>query len=562
MNISDLLFPQRIYGVNLADDNSIRGGIQYPQNFIFGDVIRVIASDYFQYISPDQEAIAPVMTFQNGYTIKIYMKIIYQTGRYDLHFTLQWYDENDEFVSGIHSSAAMLPSLDSIMQFEFMFVFYTKYPADPIAGLTPADKIYFGILFFDQIPRGYNSPLINYGIQTTLGAIQSEARATLGTNYARLLDIAYLSYDSTEELAEWLHGRGLPFTDPVFPEEPPAGGDDTSGTGGGDGDYSGEGQGNYDNTSDPIDFPALPTGGALTCGMIKGFVMAGTQIVAMQNTLWNMNIFDIATQFQKLVNEPLQCLISLHAMPVLPDTGQQENVKLGSFDTQATGLRITNQYKVVDCGTIQIKRNWGNALDYAPYTKICIYLPFIGFRDIQIEDAQNTTIHIKYYVDVLTGACTAFVKCGISVLYTFSGNCIQHIPVTSQSSDLLKANITAIGTTAVGVATGNPAAAVAGAAFGAVNTATAKNHVSRTGDLAGAAGMLGDFEPYVVMHRPVQSLAKNYNRFKGYPSNITERLGSLTGYTEVEHIHLANITGATDAELKEIETLLKQGVII
>ena len=85
--------------------------------------------------------------------------------------------------------------------------------------------------------------------------------------------------------------------------------------------------------------------------------------------------------------------------------------------------------------------------------------------------------------------------------------------------------------------------------------------ISRSGDLSGAVGLLDDFLPYLIIHRPIQSLAENFKSFKGYPSNITATLSSLKGYTEVEYIHLKNIK-ATDAEIEEIEALLKEGVII
>ena len=73
---------------------------------------------------------------------------------------------------------------------------------------------------------------------------------------------------------------------------------------------------------------------------------------------------------------------------------------------------------------------------------------------------------------------------------------------------------------------------------------------------------MDDFVPYLIIHRPIQSLAKTYAQNKGYTSNISATLSSLTGYTEVEYIHLTGINGATDSELNEIERLLKDGVII
>lgn len=348
-------------------------------------------------------------------------------------------------------------------------------------------------------------------------------------------------------------GNGMD-TDAIRTDTEPGADDDTSHTGGGGGAY--------DDSSDSIDIPDLPTGGALTSGMIKGFIISSSALVTLQNKLWDMSIFDISTQFQKLVNQPLDCLISLHCLPVLPSGSDSEEVKLGSFETDVYATRIDNQYVEVDCGTLAVPKYWGSALDYAPYSNAELFLPFIGIRHIKIEDIQGLTVAIVYHVDVLTGDCVAYVKCGTSVLYSFTGNCLQRIPCTSSTSDRLAHGIAAVGSIGLGMATGNPASTAGGVISGITNVASAKNHVQRSGDVAGSTGIMSEFVPYMIYHRPAQSLAQNYNKFKGYPCNITYTLRSLSGYTEVEHVHLTGITGATDTELNEIEQLLKSGVII
>ena len=105
--------------------------------------------------------------------------------------------------------------------------------------------------------------------------------------------------------------------------------------------------------------------------------------------------------------------------------------------------------------------------------------------------------------------------------------------------------------------------AVGGAATSAINVAThSQSDVQRSGAIVSNTGVLGEFTPYIVIHRPKQSLAQNFKGFKGYQSNITSLLGNCAGYTEIEYIHLTGISGATDTELEEIESLLKEGVII
>ena len=180
---------------------------------------------------------------------------------------------------------------------------------------------------------------------------------------------------------------------------------------------------------------------------------------------------------------------------------------------------------------------------------------------------MNYTVAIRYHVDVLTGDCIAFIKCGLSVLYHFKGNCRMTVPLSAQTTDALQNAVGETGkllsTAAIGGAVGGAPGALAGATISAAaNVASSKIRTSKGGDVSGSLALMDDFVPYLILHRPVQSLAKDYNKFKGYPSNITSKLGNLKGYTEVEHIHLQGIPNATSEEMDEIVNILKNGIII
>ena len=113
-----------------------------------------------------------------------------------------------------------------------------------------------------------------------------------------------------------------------------------------------------------------------------------------------------------------------------------------------------------------------------------------------------------------------------------------------------------------GASMGGAMGAVGGAATSAIQTATSKqSNIDRSGSITSNTGCLGDFVPYIVIHRPVQSMPAQFKQIKGYQSNITAVLSDCSGYTEVDFIHLENIN-ATDAELNEIVSMLKSGVII
>lgn len=566
-NLSDIKYPKYVTGIKDVYGEWLLGGYDYQTQapgwtrfHMNNQVVRLDLSDLNWSELVEGHAISEwhtIFTFPNGYEVKVQFEQQYQAYNNTILYygRSNWFDLNGNALGNDHVSEANyhgyasvsasypvewgnLPN-DGFVCYYFLDTVY--YPtANP-----PTDTPNLGLYLMMYVG---NEP---YGFTFGAGAMARPANGRIGNEQT----IGY--WTDLQVFANYLHAHGDPFDGDPFTDDPtvgPAGGGDTSGTGGGGG--------NYDPTSDPIDFPALPTGGALTSGMIKGFVMNPGNLATLQSKLWDISFFDIATQFQKLVSQPMDCIISLHCLPFTPTSGNTEEIKLGSFPTSVQANRAISQYEEVDAGTIDVQEYWGSALDYAPYTRVEIYVPFVGFRNLQIEDIQGVTLTMKYHVDVLTGDCVAYLKCGNSVLYTWTGNCLAHVPCTSQSSDLLAKNISAVGMTGLGLVTGNPAATAAGAMTGAVNSATAKDHVQRSGDVAGSPGLMSEFIPYLVFHRPKQSLAKGYNKFKGYPANITYTLSSLKGYTEVEHVHLTNIEGATDAELQQIESLLKNGVII
>lgn len=101
---------------------------------------------------------------------------------------------------------------------------------------------------------------------------------------------------------------------------------------------------------------------------------------------------------------------------------------------------------------------------------------------------------------------------------------------------------------------------------GAVNTVDAvmggKMIIQHSGGFTGNSGFIaGVTYPYVIIKRPRQCYPANYAKYHGFPSMIYMNLGSVSGYTEVNEIHLEGMS-ATNPELGEIAMLLKSGVIL
>lgn len=346
-------------------------------------------------------------------------------------------------------------------------------------------------------------------------------------------------------------GPGPSDTDPFNP-----GGTTGDGTGGGTG-----GTGDFDGTSDPIDFPSLPTLSAVSTGFITLFTPTQTQMNDLANYMWG-DLFDINT-WKKVFSDPMDAILGLSIVPVTVPTSGTFEVTVGNIGTGVSMNRASSQYVSVDCGILNVNEFWGAYLDYSPYTKAEIFLPYIGTHSIDVDDIMGKPVHVKYSVDILSGAVSAFIKCGDSVLYEFTGQCSCSIPITGNDwTNVINGAINIAASVGTMVASGGLSApmAISGGASIAGNALSMKPSIERSGAINGMGAMLGNQTPYLILTRPRQALPPKQNEFIGYPSFITAQIGTLSGYTEFEEVHMQGMT-ATQEEVNEIERLLKSGVI-
>jgi hypothetical protein len=334
------------------------------------------------------------------------------------------------------------------------------------------------------------------------------------------------------------------------------------------------GGGTETNRSDTVDTPnntaELNNHSGVEAGFISLYSPSTSQLRSLASYLWTSDFVD---NVKKMFGDPMDVIIGLTQMPFTVPTGASSSVKAGFIDTGIVMPRVSQQYIDFNMGSIKYGTYWGNALDFDPYTKVQIYLPFIGFRTLNTNDVINSTVSLKYRIDCLTGAVTAWVTSGPFVKYEFSGQCGASIPVTSQNyNNVINTAINIVSTVGTGiiggVATGGLGTMASMATVNGISNVASgvasggmKPTVQRSGGMGGASSLMGMRTPYLVFQRPKTSLPTNYNSVYGYACNKFLKLGNCKGFTQVEHMHL-QVAGATDDEMKEIENILHKGVFI
>ena len=359
-------------------------------------------------------------------------------------------------------------------------------------------------------------------------------------------------------------------------------------------------------------------------GLCRVYVPSLRDLNDLANYLWTDPAF-LDTIKNILINQFenfMEAVISLTMVPCQVPKDTAQPVKVMFLSTGLSFPPATQQFVEVNCGYVDITERYASALDYNPYTKVSLYLPFIGTVPLDTDEVMGHRVKCVYTIDIVSGACVAKIMVDYpdtsnGVMYQFSGHCSISMPLTAadfssyyaaaMSGLKMAAGLAAAGAGAPGLAgtllgepTAHPSSTTTttrttgrNAATGrqiltgtesretshtpgqasfkelatraSVNTVGAvinsKFSVEHSGGFTGNTGFLGVQAPYVIITRPDMCNPEEYGAYNGRPSMMYLYLGSLSGFTQVQNIKLTGIP-ATNPELGEIAELLKTGVIL
>ena len=297
--------------------------------------------------------------------------------------------------------------------------------------------------------------------------------------------------------------------------------------------------GDYDNTSDDVtidDVNNINLSSALQSDLVKCYVMSAEKLKSLSDFLWSSNFVDV---IKKLQNDPIENIQKLCFYPFEVERGAEANIWIGNADTNITAPRVVKQFQEIDFGDLQITEYYGNALDYE--TDIAIFLPFIGEKTLSCVDIMGGTINLKYRVDILTGVCVAIISTVRvqndvtlkSVLYTFSGDMSNEVPLTASQNNFFKSLVS------------NPAdvekTLTTAATGGALSMIGGMSHsYSHTGSIGGNVGFLSVLTPYLIIRRPVNVKPANYEKTFGYPAYTSDTLANQKGYCRYKECYYDN----------------------
>lgn len=313
--------------------------------------------------------------------------------------------------------------------------------------------------------------------------------------------------------------------------------------------------------------PNKPSGNISASSLYTIWNPSQAQLNSLANFLWSTDFVDT---IKKVLQSPMDALISLALFPVTPPTDGTHNIALGYINSGVSAPRVSDQFMTVQTTGLVVPHKYNSYLDYAPYTKAEIFLPFIGFCPLNINDIMGKSVDITYNIDLLSGVCTAIVHANARSLYSYSGNMAMFLPLSAGNWARMLTpifgmvgGVTSLAAGIGGVMGGAPLLASTGMAVrGAESIGNLDgNSVSRSGGISGNAGIMGDYQPFIVVTRPINDKPTTYDTNIGQTYNKSAQLGTLSGFTVVEEAHIEGLS-ATETEKNEIERLLKEGVIL
>lgn len=343
--------------------------------------------------------------------------------------------------------------------------------------------------------------------------------------------------------------------------------------------------GSDEDNDDPI-----PTVGApYSSGLAKYYATtAGSTI--LNHISEAMGAWNLKDSGKDLYKNIISCKLIKPPAPI-PVSGSEPFVVYGvtlQYEGSDITLPLIDDNPTASFGSYNIPRKFNDFRDYAPYTKVEIYLPYCGWTVLP-SHVVGRSVSVTYYTDIIAATCKAVVYCGANVVAEAAGVIGLDIPMVTENAGA-KAEAVTMGLLAYGKA-GLQTALGVGAAVATKGKAGVKQAVSGLGDVVSAYsqtamafnqnyteinGKNGDgcciagisaivikiTRPKYGSNTTPPYVPSEYGHATGFVSMKSAKVGSFTGLLVADNVDTSGISGATDREKQLIKLYLESGIYV
>ena len=246
----------------------------------------------------------------------------------------------------------------------------------------------------------------------------------------------------------------------------------------------------------------------------------------------------------------------------------------------------------MDLGEYEILPKFHDFRDYAPYTKIEMYIPYCGWVALpshcMSSEDEPKIITGTLLCDIIAGTCKAVIKCNDTVVAEAAGFTAVDVPFVGENVGMKMAGIASsitsygsnaaktVGGIAGGLSGGGPAGAAAAGgvvsllgSYAQLNAAFNANYTEICGKTGDGCNVAGLNKVYIKIQRPKTGgyeepdfVPGDYGHTTGFLCMQKLKVSDCSGLIIASNADVSGIGSATDAERAEIKRVLETGLFV
>lgn len=247
----------------------------------------------------------------------------------------------------------------------------------------------------------------------------------------------------------------------------------------------------------------------------------------------------------------------------------------------------------MDLGEYEILPKFNDFRDYAPYTKIEMFIPYCGWvalpSHVMSSEEKPKIITGTLLCDIIAGTCKAVIKCNDTVVAEASGFTAVDVPFTGENVGMKMAGIASaitsygntasktVGNIASGGLSGGAGAGASTAgglvgllgSYAQLHSAFNANYTEICGKTGDGCNVAGLNKVYIKIQRPKTGgyeapdfVPEDYGHTTGFIAMKKSQISECEGLIVCANPDTSGIGGATDRERQMIKNLLESGIIV
>lgn len=320
--------------------------------------------------------------------------------------------------------------------------------------------------------------------------------------------------------------------------------------------------------------PSAPTVNSVKLSNLHNYWISESQMQSFYSEVWETDLTDfVKGAFTGIYSNLISNVVSLKFMPTTAENlggiGDTSPVILGfkTYDTLTVQTIGGTAAPIVNIGSYKFSKEYNSFADYAPYTDIKLYLPFVGIVPLDTNlfmgsgGGETATLNIKAQYDLQSGLITYFLMRNKTMISSVSGRMAVEVPVSLQSGldtfTTISGNFVGKSTSFVGNAiSGNPIGMISDVMQGSA-TAPPQTVFASTG---GDGAFYAHPKCMIMIRHPQYNRPKNYSHVVGFPAYVTKKVSDLQGFNIVQNPVIPLADGMTGAEHDMIVAAMQSGL--